>query len=195
MTDKDQAEAQKPARGHRGESSGHLRISLRSVRQLFNSLDPSPFHDRDLDVNADHYLVGWAQETRHDAPLKLTLHLEEIPPEGTDRSREWIAESIHNYFAERERLAYLEFRRLMGRGRTSLGIGVTFLVACLGTGELVATALQGVFPDLLREGLTIAGWVAMWRPLQIYLYDWWPVRRRARLFHRMSCMPVELQGP
>ena len=157
-------------------------------------MDPSPFHERDLDDNAERYLVSWAQEIQHDAPLKLTLHLDEIPPEGVDRTREWIAESIHNYFAERERLAHLEFRRLLRQGRTSLAIGVTFLVVCLGAAEVVATTMQGVFAGLLRESLTIAGWVAMWRPLQIYLYDWWPVRRRAQMYHRMSRMPVELQA-
>ncbi len=188
------AETKKPAHGHRAAPSGHLRISLNNVRQLFNSMDPSPFYERDLDDDAERYLVSWAQETHHDEPLKLTLHLDEIPPEGAERVREWIAESIHNYFAERERLAHLEFRRLLREGRTSLAIGVTFLVICLGTGEVIASTMQGVFPDLLRESLTIAGWVAMWRPLQIYLYEWWPLRRTARMYHRMSRMPVELHA-
>lgn len=188
-------EAPQPARVPGDESSGHLRISLRNVWQLFNSMDPSPFHERDLDDNAERYLVSWAQETRQDEPLKLTLHLEEMPPEGVERTREMIAESIHHYFAERERLAHLAFRRLLRQGRTSLGIGVTFLVVCLGAGEVVATTMQGVFPDMLRESLTIAGWVAMWRPLEIYLYDWWPLRRQAQMYHRMSLMPVELQAP
>lgn len=182
-----------PKRSHRGEPSGNLRISLRNVRQLFNSMDPSPFNERDLDDKAERYLVNWVQETQHDEPLKLTLHLEEIPAEGVERTREWIAESIHHYFAECERLVHLEFRRLLRQGRASLGIGLTFLVTCLGAGEVIATTLQGVFPNLLRESLTIAGWVAMWRPLEIYLYEWWPVRRQARMYRRMSLMPVELQ--
>jgi hypothetical protein len=39
----------------------------------------------------------------------------------------------------------------------------------------------------------IVGWVAMWRPLEIYLYDWWPVRDRIQLYRRMARMPVELR--
>jgi hypothetical protein len=38
--------------------------------------------------------------------------------------------------------------------------------------------------------MLIAGWVAMWRPLQIFLYDWWPLRRRNRVFGKLSAMPV-----
>jgi len=50
----------------------------------------------------------------------------------------------------------------------------------------------GTWAAVLRESLTIAGWVAMWRPMQIYLYDWWPVRQRGRVYAKLSQMPVEV---
>ena len=50
----------------------------------------------------------------------------------------------------------------------------------------------GVMASLLRESFLVAGWVAMWRPMQIYLYDWWPLRQQALLYRRMSRMPVTL---
>jgi hypothetical protein len=34
----------------------------------------------------------------------------------------------------------------------------------------------------------------MWRPMEMYLYDWWPVLRRARVFRKLSAMPVEVVG-
>ena len=50
--------------------------------------------------------------------------------------------------------------------------------------------------SLLRESLVIGGWVAMWRPLEIYLYDWWP-RRIGRIYEKLSRVPVEIveEGP
>ena len=45
---------------------------------------------------------------------------------------------------------------------------------------------------MLRESLNIAGWVAMWRPMQIYLYDWWPPRRTARIYSTLSRMAGEV---
>ena len=39
---------------------------------------------------------------------------------------------------------------------------------------------------LARESLVIGGWVAMWRPLEIFLYDWWPLRRRELEFARLA---------
>jgi hypothetical protein len=50
----------------------------------------------------------------------------------------------------------------------------------------------GTWAAIVRESLTIAGWVAMWRPMQIYLYDWWPLLRRSRTYAKLSQMPVEL---
>ena len=51
---------------------------------------------------------------------------------------------------------------------------------------------DGTIASVLKESLTIAGWVAMWRPMQIYLYDWWPLVRRGRIFDKMSRMKVEV---
>jgi hypothetical protein len=41
------------------------------------------------------------------------------------------------------------------------------------------------------EGLSILGWVAMWRPVEIFLYDWWPEIGKRRLFDRLASMPID----
>ena len=33
----------------------------------------------------------------------------------------------------------------------------------------------------------------MWRPLEIYLYEWWPIRRMALVFDKLSDIDVELR--
>lgn len=38
-----------------------------------------------------------------------------------------------------------------------------------------------------------AGWVAMWRPLEVFLYQWWPIRADIRLFERLGRMPVRIE--
>jgi hypothetical protein len=170
-----------PAGAPRGQ--GHLRLSLRNSNQLFNSFDPSPFYEKDLDENAERFLVSWARELHPHADLRLTLYLRE-PPADPQPER-WLVQAIHHHFAERVQLARAELRGLLRQGRASLAIGLAFLLVM----ELLATFAGGV----LREGLTIVGWVAMWRPVQIYLYDWWPLWQRQRLYARMSRMPVELR--
>jgi hypothetical protein len=46
---------------------------------------------------------------------------------------------------------------------------------------------------VIEESLTIFGWVANWRPIEIFLYDWWPIVRRRNLYQRLSAAQVELR--
>ena len=183
-----QADPQTP---NESPKHGHLRLSVRTSEQLFNSFDPSPFYEKDLDADAEQFLVSWAGELHPHADLRLTLYLK-TPPAQPDPER-WVAQAIHHNFAERARLARAELRALLRQGRASLAIGVAFLVSCLLLAQFVGTLATGMVPRVLGESLTIAGWVAMWRPLEIYLYDWWPLLQKQRLYARMSRMPVELR--
>lgn len=36
--------------------------------------------------------------------------------------------------------------------------------------------------------------VANWRPIEIFLYDWWPLARRRDLFRRLAAAKVELKA-
>lgn len=168
-----------------------IELHLRNVEQLFNTMDHSPFHEKDLDHDAEEFIVSWAQEFHHREPVHLIVHLE-TPPEGHEPGR-LVTDAIHNYFAYRKRLNDLEFKRLMKQGRASLLVGLCFLLACLGVIELFELSQPGTVGKFIAEGLLIAGWVAMWKPMEIYLYDWWPVRRRGRVFEKLSRMPVEVR--
>jgi hypothetical protein len=33
----------------------------------------------------------------------------------------------------------------------------------------------------------------MWRPIEIFLYDWWSVRRQQRDYERLARMPVHIE--
>jgi hypothetical protein len=151
-------------------------------------MDPSPFVDRDLDDEAEEFIVGSARELPS-GPLKLRIYLQHWPEEDP---QVLVTQAVHNYFAHREHLADLEFSQLMRVGRTSLVIGLLFLAACLIAIRALPSTGAGAWAGVLKESLTIAGWVAMWRPMQIYLYDWWPLRQTARLHRRLSHMPVEV---
>ena len=180
-----------PATEPAGSGRGLLEISLRNVHQLFNSLDPSPFYDRDLDAHAEHFLVSWAQELPADAALRLRLHLAEWP--AGEHPEVWITQGVHHYFLEQARLTRQAYAQLMRQGRMSLMIGLAFLLVCFVTAKVLSGLSTGVFQSAISESLTIVGWVAMWRPLEIYLYDWWPLRQRETLYRRLGQMPVELK--
>ena len=66
-------------------------------------------------------------------------------------------------------------------------------MACLTVSNVLVGRGPETFLSVARESLTIAGWVAMWRPMQIYLYDWWPLRRHGKLYVKLSRMKVEVR--
>lgn len=39
-----------------------IEVRVAELRQLFNAIDPSPFHERDLDPKAEEFIVGWSRE-------------------------------------------------------------------------------------------------------------------------------------
>ena len=172
---------------------GVIEVRLSRLSQFFNSLDPSPFFDKDLDQDAEEYIVGSAEMFPPPAALRLIISMPVDQAALTNAPE--IASGVHNYFAYRTDEAYRRLSALLREGRTAILIGLIFLVVCISVQQLAVAALpHGTVSDILAEGLAIVGWVAMWRPLEIFLYDWWPIRRRARLFARLASVPVELRA-
>lgn len=172
-----------------------IEIKLRDLNQLFNTMDPSPFVEKDLDADAEEFIVSWARECPASDPLLLTVHVSE---ESTPRqSDELVGQAVRNYFSYRAKMAERDLRQLLSDGRASLLIGLLFLCACLVAAQLLSGAGEETLRQVAKEGLEIVGWVAMWRPLEIYLYDWVPLRRRWKTFQKLGVMEVEIHrhGP
>jgi hypothetical protein len=173
-------------------SAEHLiEVRVAELRQLLNAIDPSPFRERDLDARAEEFIVDWAREAPRDAPLGLLVHLERragLPDEAAI-----LRDAVAQFFAQRAEATRRRLRLLFRVGRTSLLIGLVFLTAVVALGGFVETALAGRrLGAILRESLIIGGWVAIWRPLEIFLYDWWPIRAEQRLYERLAGMPVRI---
>jgi hypothetical protein len=166
-----------------------IEIRLRELRQLFNTLDPAPFHEKDLDPAAEEYLVGAVREIGPH-PSRVLLHL---PPGTTDHQACEVVAAIRLYFINRSRHAREQLRQLFVRGGISLLIGLAFLATCLAARELLVASLTPL-DAILSEGLLILGWVAMWKPVEIFLYDWWPELAQRRLFERVAHMTMETRG-
>ena len=170
---------------------GVIEVRLGELRQLFNSIDPSPFRERDLDPRAEQFIVEWGSDFPPHVHLALVVHLDgatRAVGEAVD-----LRNAVGEYFGTRALASRRRLRELFRRGRISLAIALAFLTASIAVGDALASYLrEGRFAEVVREGFLIGGWVAMWRPLELFLYDWWPIRAEARLFERLSKMPVKI---
>ena len=170
-----------------------IEVHVEQIEQLFNSIDPSPFHARDLDPQADEYIAGCARDLPRELPLALVIHMDQAPEPDLKLSQ--VEGAIRSHFRTSAVAARGQLRDLFRRGRISLLIGVTFLSLSIALSEFSLSWLPSGSPgEILRESLLIGGWVAMWRPLEIYLYDWWPVRDERRVLERLAQMSVRIEG-
>lgn len=174
--------------------SSLIEIRIRTLNQLFDSRDPSPFLSRDIDDDAQQYIVASVGELSARLPLALTIYLGE-PVESSDKALD-TGEAIREHFTRQAGYTNLRLRGLLHDGWISLMIGLAFLSIALTTSTAILKWV-GANPALnvFREGLIICGWVAMWRPIQIFLYDWWPILRDRRTFDRLARMPVQIISP
>ena len=169
-----------------------IEVRVAELRQLFNAIDPSPFRQRDLDPRAEEFIVDWARDLPADRPWALVVHVDR-PPGKADEAVA-LREAIHDYFAQRVVASRRRLRELFRRGRISLVIALAFLTASIAVGDLVVGYLgEWRLGGVIREGFLIGGWVAMWRPLEVFLYDWWPIRAEGRLLQRLSTMLVRIE--
>jgi hypothetical protein len=181
-------EAQVESGGEAGQP-GVLNLYLADSRQLFNSMDPAPFHQRDLDPSAAAYILDWAREAPDGEVLRLVLHMGRGPT--TDEDAALLRKSVHEHFQRRALATRRQLQQLFRVGRYSLLIALVFLGLVIVVGEYIASLIsRASVVALIQDSLVIGGWVALWRPLEIFLYDWWPIRAEARLFERLGTMDV-----
>ena len=54
-----------------------IELRVEGLAQLFHTLDPFPFRERDLDREAEEFIVGWARELPPNHPITIVVHYPE----------------------------------------------------------------------------------------------------------------------
>jgi hypothetical protein len=167
-----------------------LALRIKEIAQLVDPMDPTPFRNKDLDTKAHEFIESWASTHPVNSRFQLTIHLEQNPENGDPT--EMIPKAIHNHFIYQAERTRRRLRQVLKQGRMSLLIGIVFVSTCLFVADLIGNMGEGAGYRIARESLTIVGWVAMWRPMQIFLYDWWPMLRKIRLYMRLGSAHVQV---
>ncbi|MDE3114537.1 MAG: hypothetical protein KGL26_02945 [Pseudomonadota bacterium] len=177
------------------QTAAHATIEIRvdEITQLFNTLDPVPFHERDLDQDAEEFIVGWARELPHNRPLRLVIHLPKREAESDKAAK--LEDALSRYFSYRAEMVSRDLSEMFRVGRLSLAIGLSVLAVCtLARAVLYQSTVERDLGGFVGEGLLILGWVANWRPIEIFLYSWWPLARTRNLYRRLAAAKVVLEA-
>jgi hypothetical protein len=169
-----------------------IEIELRSMMQIFNSFDPAPFHEKELDASAEVYIYNSVGEFPLKKPLELMVYLpsSEI---GTD-TEETLRDAIRYHFSYKKLLTDIELRKILQRGRRNMTIAFVFLFLCLLMIRLLSTLQGGLLKTTFSEGLTIIGWVALWEPVNVFLYGWWPLVQKKNIYIKILGMDVKVNS-
>ncbi|MBU0615955.1 MAG: hypothetical protein KJ601_07740 [Nanoarchaeota archaeon] len=168
-----------------------INLKLREERQLFNSFDPAPFLDRDLDDDAADYITDSVRELSGKHEIRLNILL---PKDRKHKvSNADIKSAIKNHFNYSKEVLRIKLKSILKQGRKSLVIGILFLTSCISASELSQVYLTGFISKILAEGLIIAGWVAMWKPINTFLYEWWPITKEIAIRQKIRDMEVKIK--
>jgi hypothetical protein len=171
-------------RRHRAGGSAVVNIHVRDLSQLFNSLDPSPFWDRDLDREAAEFIEGEFSEKLSADTWNLYVHAH-----GSGTSPKDLQTALENYYGRMASSARRALREHLWSSEWTLVGGVVVFLLSMGLRTLLGQLL-GRLPQILDEGLIILAWLALWRPAEMLLYGWVPLRRRQRLYERLAGVRV-----
>ncbi len=167
-------------------------LYLSELHHFFEAPPLDPFAGDSIDESGIDQLMDTMKARPRGAPRlkRIVLHLppDEITPDlpGTLRA------AITTYCNVQQRLSHQKVRETRLQGRRALFIGFIAWTVCL----LLSTLSEQVFSRyslegrLFGEGFLIAGWVSLWRPAELLLYDWWPYSRDAQLYERIKAMDV-----
>ena len=177
---------------HCNDMQSTISLHLRDLSQLLQ-MDPSPFRESALVPEAEDYILRKAKRLPGHQPIHIVIAFP--PGVGRPESTRDIRGAITGHFRGRAQMESEDLRELFRYGRKALLIGFGTLSVCLFLAWYVSYNLPTrPVTRLMQESFVILGWVSMWRPIEIFLYDWLPLARRRKLFQRLSQAAVGVDG-
>jgi len=167
-----------------------IEIKLSSVLQLFNSFDPAPFHEKELDSAAEHYIVDIVNDFPKKTTFKIIIYLP--PDKATTERAQKIPEAIHNHFEYRMLETDRKFRLHFRHGRNSLIIGLSILTVTLIARQLVSQLENHILGQVFADAFLIVGWASMWEPTTVLLYQLFPIIQQKKTYEKISQMEIAI---
>ncbi len=184
-------ETKKKHRYRHAEGKRWIEVRIKSPLQLFDSRDPAPFWERDLDDDFVEYVVASAREFSIPTPLKVVIYVEE--KESKDLPKQAIREAIHSYLTYRIDVQSGELKSFIKRAQVFLAIGLLTLISCLSVAQGMTISEPPGWAGILRDGIVIFGWVSIWKPIELILFDWYPIFETLRFYKKLLQTEIDIR--
>jgi hypothetical protein len=165
-----------------------LDVRVTSVDQLFDNRDPAPFRRRDLDPGLVEYLVEAGHDVAAAERIRIVFWVEQ--PCALSE----VENGVHAHFEYELKRLQRRRREQLRTGWVALAIAIVAVVVLVGLAELVARVITGTLGAGIKEALVISGWVLLWRPVELLIYDGIPGRRQRRVLRRLLEASIEIRA-
>lgn len=166
-----------------------IEVEVESLRQIFDERDPAPFRQKDLDDDLAEYILLSSQEIGIDRVGKIIIFHSENS--GSDLPEADAKFALQRFFAYESEQSRKRIKSILKMGFKALVIGTGFLIVAI----LAAMSLQneqGFMASFFKEGMLLLGWVSMWKPVNTFLYDWWPERDLMKVYEKLSQLEIQI---
>jgi hypothetical protein len=183
------------------DSHSPVEITLHLDRgeYFFVAPDLDPLHQKAIyEPGVDTVFTKVRAGRLRDA-VRLTLFL---PPDQITPGLELrLKESMKDYCLYQVNQFQQSLNMQRRLGRRTLWVGLTILVIALilsGLGGYIMENATSKFMiglgGFMFNGFMIIGWVSLWTPTSMLLFDWWPDAVSKRTYEKMAEMPVVIRS-
>jgi hypothetical protein len=151
-----------------------IEICLDDINHLFSAPETDYFAEKPVYYSGLDTAVIEIRKAgrRSEHRLVILLPAEKISPELHEAARRALAYYCAHKIEESRR----EVSLLRREGFEALQTGLVFMAVCLSVSLYVSKQIW--IPELIQtfvgQGLSVVAWVSMWKPIDIFLYQWWP---------------------
>jgi hypothetical protein len=176
------------------QSGPAIELRLASLNDLFDPCCAAPVHERQLSAAVESHIVAAAKDLPADESPRLVVTLERAT--GVEHAQALIETAVRAHFARRASLRWRQLRQLVSRASLSLFVAVTIVAVSAIVREKLAHGVgQNPVVSIFCECLLIGAWVAMWKPMEILLHEWWSMRGEKQVMARLSTTSVTAGEP
>lgn len=168
-----------------------LEIKVQELRQLFDERDPAPFRQKDLDDDAADYMVSCFRDLPQDPEMLVIYAGKEIPSQFSAAE---VTQALHDFFQFEAERTQRQMRFTLQTGLRSLLIGFSFLTLFSFISYVLRQQPESIMINMVKETIYLLELVSMWRPVQIFLYEWWPYIELKNIYLKLAKIKVVIQA-
>jgi hypothetical protein len=175
------------------EKWSDIELRIAHPAQFYNLLDPAPNDEKEINHATESYIMDSLEDMPNDkrSSAKIVLYLEQTLYDD-EKIRTDMEHAIHSHFALRLCTAHQKYKLAMNKGRMYLVRGLIFLMICLILSSVVTSIHnQNDIVYAIGQSFVIIGWVALWKPVEFYLYDRRDILNERKILEQLESITVE----